>query len=136
MLSVHALLALLPYACAAFCVATQPKAMSSSSFQDLRREAHHGASTCSGSDSATPADIGQQDEEGGAYVMVEKGAQLMLQQHLHHFGALTVSEQQRWKQPIINALRSKSFNDGSKYFLEKLRTPFKDEFMNFLLLSS
>ena len=109
--------------------------MSSSSFQDLRREIHHGASTCSGSDSATPADIGQQDEESGALVMVEKGAQLMLLQHLHHFGALTVSEQQRWKQPIINALRSKSFNDGSKYFLEKLRTPFR-EFMKFLLLSS
>ena len=59
----------------------------------------------------------------------------MLQQHLYHFGALTLNEQQRWKQPIINALRSKSFNDGSKYFLERLRTPFKEEFMRFLLLS-
>ena len=133
MLSVQALLALLPYACAAFVLQHSQKAMFGSSYQDMHRDAHHGASTCSGSNSATPADIGQQEEEGGAYVM---GAQLMLQQHLHHFGALTVSEQQRWKQPIINALRSKSFNDGSKYFLEKLRTPFKDEFMKFLLLSS
>ena len=136
MLSVQALLALLPYACAAFVLQRSQKAMFGSPYQDLRRDARHGASTCSGSNSATPADIGQQEEEGGAYVMVEKGAQLMLQQHLHHFGALTVSEQQRWKQPIVNALRSKSFNDGSKYFLEKLRTPFKDEFMKFLLLSS
>ena len=105
-----------PLCLRSLCFATQPKAMFGSSYQDLRRDAHHGASTCSGSNSATPADIGQQEEEGGAYVMVEKGAQLMLQQHLHHFSALTVSEQQRWKQPIINALRSKSFNDGSKYF--------------------
>ena len=67
--------------------------------------------------------------------MLDKGAELVLQQHLHHCGALTMSEQQRWKQPIA-ALSSKSFNDGSKYFLEKLRTPVKEEFKRFLLLSS
>ena len=118
--------------------ASQPsqQAMSSSSHQDPRCDAQYHASAGSSSDSAALADIGQQEEQGGTHVMVEKGAHFMLQQHLHHFGALTVSEQQRWKQPIVNALRSKSFNDGSKYFLEKLRTPFKEEFMNFLLFST
>ena len=67
--------------------------------------------------------------------MVDKGAELMLQQHLHHCGALTMTEQQRWKQPTLAALSSKSFNDGSKYFLEKLRKPFNDEFKRFLLSS-
>ena len=110
--------------------------MFSSSYQDSCRDTHHGVSACSSSHSATPADLCQQDGENVTHGMVEKGAQLMLQQHLHHYGALTVSEQQRRKQPIINALRSKSFNDGSKYSLEKLRTPFKDEFMKFLLLST
>ena len=83
-----------------------------------------------------PAGLSYHIEESITYGMVEKGAQLMLQQHLHHYGVLTVSEQQRWKQPIIAALRSKSFNDGSRYFLEKLRTPFKEEFKRFLLLPS
>ena len=99
--------------------------MSSSSHQDPCRDAHHGASACSSSDPYTPADLGQQDEESETYGMVEIGPQLMLQQHLHHFGALTLNEQQRWKQPIINALRSKSFNDGSKYFFREITLTFQ-----------
>ena len=132
----HDLLTLLPTPVQLFAPQRSQQTMSSRSHQDPRCDADHDASACSSSDSAATADIGQQEEQSGTHVMVEKGAQFMLQQHLHHFGALTVSEQQRWKQPIVNALRSKSFNDGSKYFLEKLRTPFKEEFMNFLLLST
>ena len=112
------------------------QAMSDIPSQDPCRDTRNDVSACSSSHPATPAGLSYHIEESITHDTVEKGAQLMLQQHLHHYGVLTVSEQQRWKQPIITALRSKSFNDGPKYFLEKLRTPFKDEFKRFLLLSS
>ena len=137
LLQVQNLHAMLHCACAAFSSAHGcEQAMSSSSYEDSCRDTHHGVSACSSSHSATPADLCQQDGENITHGMGEKGAQLMLQQHFHHYGALTVSEPQKWKQPIINALRSKSFNDGSTFFLEKVRTPFREEFMTFLLLST
>ena len=112
------------------------QAMSNIPPQDPCRDTRNDVSACSSSHSAMPAGLSYHIEESTTYGMVEKGAQLTLQQHLHHYGVLTVSEQQRWKQPIITALRSKLFNNGSKYFLEKLRTPFKEEFKRFLLLPS
>ena len=94
-----------PCVCAAFCSTHHcQQAMSDIPSQDPCRDTRNDVSACSSSHSAMPAGLSYHIEENITYDMAEKGAQLMLQQHLHHYGVLTVSEQQRWKQPIITDL--------------------------------
>ena len=62
--------------------------------------------------------------------LLEAGSELMLQQHLDYNGCLTMSEQCRWKQTVTNALSEKSFNDTSKYLLDKLREPYRTKLLS------
>ena len=59
--------------------------------------------------------------------MLEAGSELMLQQHLAYNGYLTTSEQTRWKNTITNSLADKSYNDVSRYLLDKLREPLRSK---------
>ena len=64
--------------------------------------------------------------------LLEAGSELMLQQHLDYNGCLTISEQSKWKHIITNALSEKSFNDMSKYLLDKLREPYRTKLLKFV----
>ena len=64
--------------------------------------------------------------------LLEAGSELMLQRHLDYNGYLTTSEQTKWKNIITNALSEKSFNDTSKYLIDKLREPYKTKLLKFL----
>ena len=64
--------------------------------------------------------------------LLEVGSELMLQQHLDYNGYLTTSEQTKRKNIISNAPSGKSFNDTSKYLIDKLREPRKTELLRFI----
>ena len=64
--------------------------------------------------------------------LLEAGSELMLQQHLDYNGCLTVNEQIKWKRIVINALSDKTFNDTSKFLIEKLREPYKTKLLKIL----
>ena len=64
--------------------------------------------------------------------LLETGSELMLQRHLDYNGCLTFGEQCGWKRTVINALSEKSFNDTSKYLLDKLREPYRTNLLSFI----
>ena len=103
---------------------------------EQRGDPRSDASSSSASHFGNQVGINHYSEDYILRRMLDQGAELMLKQHIHRCGYLTPSEQLRWKQPILAALCQKSFNDISNYFLEKLRTPFKEEFKQFLQLPS
>ena len=76
------------------------------------------------------ADILQDDKAQRR--LLEVGSELMLRQHLDYNGYLTTSEQTKWKSTIVNALSEKSFNDTSKYLIDKLREPYKTRLLKFI----
>ena len=64
--------------------------------------------------------------------LLEVGSELLLQQHLDYSGYITTSEQTKGKNIVTNALSEKSFNDTSKYLIDKLREPRKTELLKFI----
>ena len=81
------------------------------------------------------AEANKEDDAQAQQQLLEMGSHLMLQQHLAYNGYLLPHEQERWKAVIKRALADKSYNDASRYLLDKLHEPLHKHLKLFIFTS-